>query len=180
VAYETTTEIGSARKGPQEFYDQVVLRLQGLVSEDGSPKRELVFASGRPSDAGRFSWRPDMGTLTVALRGVSAAHKNLSIELEPRVLELARAEYGLIELLFEHGKSNDEKRDKWVIQLEKDMREIQGLENIQTDDPVRWIVFAITFLSPGGGPPPQVDWPEADLLAGARPAPPWREDPNDR
>jgi hypothetical protein len=171
VGYEPPAP-GSGKSGPAEFYTTVVLSLPGISGADGTPQDELSFDSANPAAPRQVRWRPVPGGVVVALYKLNPSVQARDAAIQPRVLELPRAEYPLLCLLQRHGTRGP---DGWRMELSTDMRQIQGLAALDVNPGVRWLTLTVRFVDPEGGPPDPLAWPEAGTT-GPRPETPWRSE----
>jgi hypothetical protein len=157
---------GEANPNPSELYERVALRLPGLTTGDGQEKPELSFDSSKPASPDRFRWRPQHGMAVVALTGPDQALRGA--ELEPHVVDTTRSDFALLELVLRHGTRTD---NGWVIELTKNVRDIQGLQDNPTETIA--VVFSLRFTDPSGGLPPVLSLPDRDAFLGPKPKAPW-------
>lgn len=174
---------GRENEGFAEYYTTLALRLPGLSSTTGEVRSEETFAIGAPR-AAVCRWRPAKGRVEITLRDLTAALRSRNAELEPRLIPSlggSDSEYGLLELIRKYGaliergaggSSDGQDRQEWLIAVSKNIREIQGLQDEQTEQAIRTAELRVKFLDPASGIPAPLVWPEFAALAGPAPRAP--------
>ncbi len=172
IAYELPQpQSGQSVRSFSDYYAKVVCRVHGLYRGEGEPVEELSFDAAKASDFSQLNWKPGTGDLFVAV----GQPRNPQSEVLPRLLQLPKSEYGLLELILRHGEPASSVRSDWRIPLSKDLHEIAGLQNENIPDSQRGIVLHLVFVEPADGIPAPLPWPDLAAFLGDRPTPPWRE-----
>ncbi len=166
IRYEPISDPGMLN--PDRYYGSVALELPGLRNAQGQ-EQGLTCKVAEARSFAKYQWQPHSGRVVVVLSDPHETYRDRDVEYEPRLLELPAGEYGLIELIQQHGQPAGE---AWQIVLTKDVHQIVGLADEPADTAPLAVSFSIRFDPPENGLPSPLPWPDPNVLAGERPQAP--------
>ncbi|MCG3137116.1 MAG: hypothetical protein HJJLKODD_00959 [Phycisphaerae bacterium] len=167
-----------------DYYQEVALRLPGMLSEGGETIREirLSLVSGSAAPVRAWSWRQakqQQKAGQIVLANPTAKVQMLPNAVpEPRLLALDHDQaedytFALFELLERHGQPVDPERRKWHLNIGVEVKELPGLENETADPAFRAVQLVVELATPGVALPLPLDPAQWIDRVPAMPAAPW-------